>query len=150
MRDRTLREWRARVRERAKGDWRERSGDVVEKLACHLADLQAAALDGGASPEHASCVADEALQSASFLELAKRPRARRSPVGYVHDIRVACRQLLATPVVTLVAVASLALGLGANKAIFSLVNSLSVSAPPVEDHKRLYVPADPHTQDTWH
>src|SRR5262245_46499047 len=149
MRDRTLREWRARVRERAKGDWRELSGDVVDELACHLADLQAAALDGGASPEHAACVADEALQSASFLELAKRPRARRSPVGYVHDIRVACRQLLATPVVTLVAVTSLALGIGANTAIFSLVNSLSLRALPVKDPQRLAVLADPHNQDTW-
>jgi predicted permease len=76
------------------------------------------------------------LNAASFLELSKRPRARRGS-GYVHDIRVALRQLAGTPVVTMVAVLSLALGIGANTAIFSLVNSLLLRALPVKDPQRL-------------
>src|SRR5215471_17878446 len=114
MRDRQLRHWRALVRDRAKAEWRELSSEVVDELACHLADLHLGALEHGANGADADRIANDALRSASFLVLSRRPRARRSPVGYVHDIRIACRQLLATPIVTLVAVVSLALGIGAN------------------------------------
>src|ERR1044072_3010614 len=120
MRDRDLRHWKALVRERANREWRELSLEVVDELACHLADLHAAALRGGGSEQEAHQVALEVLNAASFLELSKRPRARRGG-GYFHDFRVAVRQLTATPVVTAVAVLSLALGIGANTAIFSLV-----------------------------
>ena len=49
MRDRSLREWRQLIRERANREWRELSPDVVEELACYLAELHAAALTRGAS-----------------------------------------------------------------------------------------------------
>jgi predicted permease len=55
----------------------------------------------------------------------------------VHDLRLAVRALLATPVVSLVAALSLALGIGANTAIFSLVNSLLLRALPVKEPSRL-------------
>jgi putative ABC transport system permease protein len=44
------------------------------------------------------------------------------------DLRLAIRALRATPIVSIVAVLSLALGIGANTAIFSLVNSLPLLA----------------------
>jgi len=47
------------------------------------------------------------------------------------NLRLAIRTLCATPVVTAVAVLSLALGIGANTAIFSLVNSLLLRPLPV-------------------
>ena len=53
------------------------------------------------------------------------------------DLRLAVRSLLATPVVSGVAVLSLALGIGANTAIFSLVNSLLLRTLPVRDPSRL-------------
>src|SRR5919197_2175112 len=149
MRDREMRRWRTLVRERAKVEWRELSSDVVDELACHLVDLHANALERGASETEADRIVTDALQSASFLELSKRPRARRSPVGYAHDIRIAYRQLLATPVVTVVAVLSLSLGIGANTAIFSLVNSLSLRTLPVRDPQRLALLADAGIGDTW-
>jgi len=64
MRDRTLREWRALVRERADRDWRELSPDVVDELACHLADLHASALGNGASEDEARRGALDALNAA--------------------------------------------------------------------------------------
>ena len=138
MRDRDVRQWKALVRHRADREWRELSPDVVDELACHLADLHAAALRRGVSDGDARQQALETLNAASFLEVSKRPRARAGG-GYVHDFRVALRQLAGTPVVTIVAVLSLALGIGANTAIFSLVDSLLLRSLPVKAPERLAV-----------
>src|ERR1051325_10736196 len=55
----------------------------------------------------------------------------------MQDIRLAVRSLLATPVVSIVAILSLALGIGANTAIFSIVNGLLLRSLPVADPSRL-------------
>jgi putative ABC transport system permease protein len=53
------------------------------------------------------------------------------------DVRDAYRALRATPVVSLVAVLSLALGIGANTAIFSILDGLMLRALPVREPDRL-------------
>jgi putative ABC transport system permease protein len=53
------------------------------------------------------------------------------------DLRVALRQAQRTPIVSTVALLSLALGIGANVAIFSLVNALILKPLPVHDPERL-------------
>src|SRR5205085_2635709 len=53
------------------------------------------------------------------------------------DLRFAVRSLRATPIVTAVAILSLALGIGANVAIFSLINSLLLRTLPVAAPDRL-------------
>jgi len=55
------------------------------------------------------------------------------------DLRLALRQARRTPVVSSVALLSLALGIGANVAIFSLVNALMLRALPVHEPDRLVV-----------
>lgn len=60
----------------------------------------------------------------------------------MRDLRLACRALAATPVVTFVAILSLALGIGANVAIFSLANSLLLRSLPVTDPDRLVAISD--------
>ncbi|HMD36744.1 MAG TPA: ABC transporter permease, partial [Vicinamibacterales bacterium] len=72
----------------------------------------------------------------------------------MHDLRVAFRELRRAPIVTAVAVFSLALGIGANTAIFSLVNSLMVRALPVAQPERLAVLTDTRADgrgfvETW-
>src|SRR5262245_46718362 len=63
-----------------------------------------------------------------------------------HDLRFSLRSLRATPTVTAVAVLSLALGIGANAAIFSIINSLLLRMLPVKDPARLVVITDTPTR----
>ena len=53
------------------------------------------------------------------------------------DLRDAFRALRASPVVSAVAILSLALGIGANTAVFSIVNSLMLRSLPVRDPQAL-------------
>jgi putative ABC transport system permease protein len=55
----------------------------------------------------------------------------------VHDLRDAIRALRRTPLVTIVAILSLALGIGANTAMFSIVDALLLRALPVQAPERL-------------
>ncbi|MEZ5283957.1 MAG: ABC transporter permease [Vicinamibacterales bacterium] len=59
------------------------------------------------------------------------------PDSLARDLRFALRLLGRTPIVSGVALLSLALGIGANVAIFSLVNALLVRPLPVEDPAQL-------------
>jgi hypothetical protein len=62
------------------------------------------------------------------------------------DLRLAFRTLRATPVVTAVAIVSLALGIGANTAIFSIINSLLPRTLPVKEPARLVLITDSATR----
>jgi putative ABC transport system permease protein len=58
------------------------------------------------------------------------------------DVRLAFRSFRTAPIVGLAAVASLALGIGANTAIFSVINSLLLRQLPVRDPSELVLLSD--------
>jgi predicted permease len=72
-------------------------------------------------------------------------------------LRLALRSLAATPIVTSVAVLSLALGIGANTAIFSIIDSLLLRPLAVDQPERLVlllsnpavIPASPFSNPVW-
>ena len=61
------------------------------------------------------------------------------------DLRYAARQFARNPVFTAVAVASLAIGIGANTAIFSVLNAAMYRSLPVRDPQRLVMLTNPNS-----
>jgi putative ABC transport system permease protein len=62
------------------------------------------------------------------------------------DLTFAFRLMRQTPMVSLVAMLSLALGIGANVAIFSLVNALMLKTLPIHDPERLAIISQPPSE----
>lgn len=61
------------------------------------------------------------------------------------DLRYAVRQFARNPVFTAVAVLSLAIGIGANTAIFSILNSILLKSLPVHEPQRLVILTNPNS-----
>ncbi|HXY31847.1 MAG TPA: ABC transporter permease [Gemmatimonadaceae bacterium] len=112
--------------------------DLDRELQFHIAERADDLVARGMSPSDA---AREARRRFGHLTSLKERTRDTDVVGWLEtlaaDIRYALRGLRATPAFTLVAVLSLALGLGANTAIFSLANALIFKTLPVRDPEQL-------------
>src|SRR5262245_1401443 len=67
----------------------------------------------------------------------------------MNDCKFAIRQLLKNPGFTAVAVLTLALGIGANTAIFSFVNALLLRPLPYKDADRLMIIYENYPANGW-
>ncbi len=126
---------------------RQAEADLADELAFHREMKEQELEAGGLAGTEARFAVRRALGSAALAQ--DRARDVWLPVwlqGLGQDLRLAVRSLWATPIVTVIAVLSLALGIGANTAIFSLVNSL-VRALPVNDPQQLVTLVTPRVVD---
>ncbi|MBI3402302.1 MAG: ABC transporter permease [Acidobacteria bacterium] len=112
--------------------------DLAEEMEFHRAMTQHEIEDRGVNPREAAFAARRAFGSVALAADRSRdvwiPRALQ---GLGQDFRLAVRTLFANRLVSFIAILSLALGIGANTAIFSLVNSLLLRALPVAQPERL-------------
>jgi predicted permease len=121
-------------------DRRDRDGDIQDELEAHLLMHIDDNRRAGMSQEEAR---RQALLKLGGVEQIKEVcRDRRSLPAVEHllaDVRFGARMMRRSPGITLVAVVSLAVGIGATAAIFSVVNAVVLRPLPLPRPSELHV-----------
>lgn len=120
--------------------------EIDDEMRFHLDARTEALIRDGHSPSDAHRIALEEFGdvAAARAELASIDRAHASRIAlrdwlgsWMQDVRFAMRGLRARPVFTLTILLTLALGVGANAAIFSVVDAMLLRALPFAEPDRL-------------
>jgi predicted permease len=117
---------------------RRRDADLADEFQLHLDLLAQEYRKRGFTSEEAKFAARREFGGLEQTKEAYRDRRGFASIdSMLQDVRIAARGLRKSPVFTVVAISSLALGIGANTAIFSFVNAILLQHLPVPEAQRL-------------
>ncbi len=118
--------------------------DFDRELQCHLEMLAAEHVRRGMAPEEARRAAYLQLGGVAQIKESHRElRGLPAVETLVTDLRYALRALRKSPGFTAVAILSLTLGIGANTAIFTVIDAVLLKSLPVKEPGRLAMLTDP-------
>ena len=117
---------------------RQFDADLEEEMRLHLELREQEQVQGGLTPEDARYAALRRFGNATLLkEESYMAWGWDWLESFVQDAAYGGRAMLRSPALTIVALLSLALGIGANTAIFSLLDAVMLRSLPVKDPAQL-------------
>ncbi len=113
--------------------------DLEEEMRLHVELRQEQKIRSGFSPEEARRAAQRRFGNVTRIkERSYMAWGWNWLETFLQDAEYGVRSMLRTPAITFVALTSLALGIGANTAIFSFIDAVMLRSLPVRDPKQLF------------